>query len=636
MKSQALAAMGETDLETPGQIHEALAANERLKYYFSLLQMAIAQADHPETASGRLRHERLACGIDEVTLDELVPGARRENGLYRIPGCSMVLDRIAHDLPLLAAPVQDHWLKDRMARIIASLPHVEQDRIARDNVSAIAGLGSGAGDTLHQFVIDVHKALNALQAQLAEESLDGAAVYRIDEDDRPAIQAFMKGLNRTAWLKFDHPGLATTATRAGERLVIQNDLGTTDAHVLVIHVQGLTADVSCTDLHPERLDFFKSMLGQYLVTWQEDRLGQAGASTFHVASGRFEAADQSALLAYLEFLGSRLVFLIDWNRARKELRAFLRKEQRLELLRWAAENEIGQRGFLELGGARLVNRAIEATAGSAMHFGDRLCDVLSPPAAIEFLRFVFRAATEGLRKQQSRNLIRDRIQAELQVHFRSEGKRLLDLAGEHAQMIFEIASLIRDGVRGISTVSSPDGYSRLAKRARKFEQDADQLVIMARVAVQRRPEYAPLFRILEAADDAADEIEEAAPLVGLLVDTQVGGVALDALSVLADLVVDASQHWIQALIYAAHVDAPNAAPEDMDGFLSAIDQVFEIERQADIAERSLKQAVVQHSSDFRQLHLYAEMGRSLEAAADSLKSVALKARDHVLGHISGA
>ena len=47
----------------------------------------------------------------------------------------------------------------------------------------------------------------------------------------------MAGLNRTAKLKFTHPGLATTATRAGGRLVIQNDIGTTDAHVIVIHVK---------------------------------------------------------------------------------------------------------------------------------------------------------------------------------------------------------------------------------------------------------------------------------------------------------------------------------------------------------------------------------------------------------------
>ena len=46
----------------------------------------------------------------------------------------------------------------------------------------------------------------------------------------------MRGPNRTAPLKFDHPGLATSATRDGDRLVIQNDIGANDAHVLVLSV----------------------------------------------------------------------------------------------------------------------------------------------------------------------------------------------------------------------------------------------------------------------------------------------------------------------------------------------------------------------------------------------------------------
>jgi hypothetical protein len=45
MKSQVLEAIGETDLQHPTQVNAALAANNRLKYYFSLVQMAIAHAE---------------------------------------------------------------------------------------------------------------------------------------------------------------------------------------------------------------------------------------------------------------------------------------------------------------------------------------------------------------------------------------------------------------------------------------------------------------------------------------------------------------------------------------------------------------------------------------------------------------
>ena len=85
------------------------------------------------------------------------------------------------------------------------------------------------------------------------------------------VSAFMAGLNRTAKLKFTHPGLATTATRdPADRLVIQNDIGTTDAHVIVIHVQDLTVSVTYTDVHAERLAFFQDMLKPRGVAWEKD------------------------------------------------------------------------------------------------------------------------------------------------------------------------------------------------------------------------------------------------------------------------------------------------------------------------------------------------------------------------------
>ena len=40
------------------------------------------------------------------------------------------------------------------------------------------------------------------------------------------------------------PGLGTTATRVGARLTIQNDIGATEVHVLVVHVEGSAATVT--------------------------------------------------------------------------------------------------------------------------------------------------------------------------------------------------------------------------------------------------------------------------------------------------------------------------------------------------------------------------------------------------------
>ena len=476
-----------------------------------------------------------------------------------------------------------------------------------------------------------------MQADLAEERLDGAAVYHVEDTDRPLIRAFMAGLTRTAPLAFGHPGLATTATRTGGKLVIQNDIGETDVHVIVIHIEGMRATMMYTDVHPERLEFLRDMLTPYDVSWGEDRTSRAASSDapFIMATGRFDAKDAAQLQAYLGFLASRLVFLIDWNRARRQLRPFLRGKERIELLRWAAEAEVGHRGFLELGGPSLINRAIEAAAGSAMHFGDRLCDVLGDEEATDFVRFVLRAAADGLRNHEPLTLVQDRIRAELQAHFSSEEARLLRLAGEHAAMIFEIACLVRDGIHDARSGAQRESHQRVAARARGFEHDADQLLVATREAVERRPEYKALFRAVETADDASDELEDVAFLLQLLVQSEARGEALGALGVLADLLADGTQEWIKALSHAMDSGRPagRGVRQEAEDFLTAINEVFACERRADDAERQVTRAAVQHASDFRQLHLYAEIGRSLEAAADALKWAGLILREYVLGTV---
>jgi len=640
VKTKVLEAIGETELQQAAAVNAALAANDRIKYYFSLLQMAQSHAEQPGQSVAALRRERLASGVQNAAFDKVAAEARLQaGGRVMLPECRRLLACIAEDArtmaaPVLAAPTGGTFGK-RLETLLAALPAAEDDVLGADDIGRITRAGHGHDDSLHQLVMDLHKALNALQAGLARETLEGAAVYHLDPADRPLVLAFMAGLNRTAPLKFDHPGLATTATRAGSRLVIQNDIGTTDAHVIVIHVEGMAVQLTYTDVHLERLRFLQAMLQRFKLSWGAGQTGQvatlADGEPFHLVVGSYVATDAADLSACLEYLASRLVFLIDWNRARKQLRGFLRGGQRGALLQWAAAEELGHRAFLQLGGARLVNEAIEATAGSAMHFGDRLCDVLGDAPTEELLRFVLRITSEGLRAGQSQGLMRDRIRAELQTHFSNEGKRLLRLAGDHAGLVFEIATLVREGIAGGG--AGENEFAKLARRARRFEHDADLLVIAAREAVRRRPDHQVLLQVLESADDAADQLEEAAFLLELLLKTDVKAWAIEALGGLSELLVEDAQEWIKALGHALYIDG--RAHEDADDFLVAIDRIGALEHQADDAERALRYAAVQHAQDFRQLHLYSEIGRSMEAAADALKRSSLITRDYVLGAVLG-
>lgn len=638
IKADVIEALGEAALARPAQLNAALCANDRLKYYFSLLQMARSRADRPDQPAASLKRERLTSGVADETLDQCVGGARRAEKAYRIPGCQQILRHIADDLKIMAAPA-DPSFAQRMEALLATLPAAPDDMISGASIDAITRAGKGEDDSLHRLVMELHKALNALQAELAQETIDGAAVYEVTEPDRALIRAFMAGLNRTAPLKFDHPGLGATATRIGSRLVIQNDLGTTDAHVLVIHVEdlkdiGMRVSLTYSDVHLERLAFFRSLFEQQPMSWSDPETrsvrGLAEGQPFFITTGSFTGADAAAMAPFLTFLGSRLVFVIDWNRARKQLRAFLKKSQRTTLLRWAADNDIGHRGFLEIGGDQMVYDAIEASASGLFHIGDRLCSVLGDEVAYAYLQFCFRAATEGLLANQSPALIRDRVRAELLVHMASGERRLLAIAADHAALIFEIATGVRDGL--LAARAGEGGLQRLTHRASHWEHQADLCVIEARQIVQHRPDFAPYSAIMQVADDAADHLEESAFLLGLFPAAKGARAELDPLRKLADILVAAAQEWIKALTHAVHVE-PHGAREDADDFLIAIDRIASLEHDADEAQRQVTIAALREAADFRQLHLITAIGDALERSSDALKHGSLLLRDHVLADV---
>jgi hypothetical protein len=68
-------------------------------------------------------------------------------------------------------------------------------------------------------------------------------------------------------------------------------------------------------------------------------------------------------LSTLEALGSRIVFLIDWNRARKRLNLFVKNSESIAILTEAARREVGHVGWLAAGGEQLIYGAMQALGG---------------------------------------------------------------------------------------------------------------------------------------------------------------------------------------------------------------------------------------------------------------------------------
>ena len=182
-------------------------------------------------------------------------------------------------------PESGKSLQARFADLQKRIPSVPDSVIGRDEISRMTSARRGREDSLHLLVMDVHKALNRVAARTAVEVIDGAHVHHLDPDDRDRVAAFMRGLNRTAPLAFGHPGLATTAARVGARLTIQNDIGATDAHVLVVHVEHGLVSVTYTDVHRVRAKFFSSLFETWNVEWSvlpNARLEASARKTFFI------------------------------------------------------------------------------------------------------------------------------------------------------------------------------------------------------------------------------------------------------------------------------------------------------------------------------------------------------------------
>lgn len=643
-KHQIVAELGERSLLLPNIVNAALAANDRAKYLIALLQAAKDHADRPETGAVDLKLERIACGVDEADFDTIAERSRREiDHRYSIPAAKRVYELLVEEVRQMIAPLAADGASSpangrpaaeyrrRLDACLSGLQPPEGDAIAGDSIDRIA-LASG-GEGLHALVMDLHKEINRVQREISTESITGAAVYGLAEADRPLVAAFMAGVHETEKLKFDHPGLGTTATRDRGALVLQNDVGLTEAHVLVVRVEPPKVTTIYTDIHIQRLEFFQGMLRPYDVAWN-DTVSKRSAGLpdlYHLSVGVFVAQADDELVRYLTFLGSRLVFLIDWNRARKRLRKLAPKQACLEVLEWAAANNVGHMGFLKLGGENLVFDALRPIAQGPLQWGGQLADALGEARTAEFLKFTLQTATEGLLAGRSDPLIRDEIRAELRHYFDTIQEGLLAVAAEHAGLVVELAMASRDCLLLGVLAQDRDYLDRAARRAKGWEHRADQLVNKCRAARGWRGETSqPLIDLVRTADDAADKLEEAVFLIDLLPGGGGADGSFTALQELSGLLVEGSREYLKAVENARFVHR-GSERERVEDFLEAVDHTLLAEHQADDAHRRAKASIPTFSGDFKELHLFMEIADCLEEAADVLMHSALNLRDYVLG-----
>ncbi|EHQ36600.1 hypothetical protein [Methanoplanus limicola] len=641
-KEKIIREIGEESILLPLYINSAIEANERIKYYFSLLQAAKSYADNPATLP-QIPEEDFQKRSDKNDKPENVifESSLKEEDIYFIPGSSEIvsdigkcIDEMIKPLSISGYPPAEEF-KERYETISGRIPEISDSIITGNTISQLISGIRKKGDSMHILVMDIHKALNDLQAGLSHEEIDRAKVCKINESDIVHLKAFMEGLNSTRILKFGHPGLDTTATSTSEGLIIQNDIGVTDAHVIVIKVKDGRITFNYTDIHRQRLDFFRSLFRNHAILWNDTRsknVTDFEKDIFFLAKGTFYADNKTGTDEFLKFLGSRIVFLIDWNKARKNLRKFLRSSDCIKVLIWAADNNYGHRGFLVLGGSTLIYEALEIAADVPIRYGEPLHIYLGRERASEFFRCLLMTASTGLIEKKPELFIKDEIKALLLRQIKSARQSLLDIIAEHASLITAESELLLQSLESIQSGGEKLCLKNI-NRAKFRERRADDIVNRVRAVTKRMKDGAFYSELISLSDDALDYIEDSISVCGfdppLISDSDI----LSDMIRMADTVNESCMQY-QKTIHIFSIISGKNPDDEMNAFLLSVDMVVETEEICDRAFRDVQKSIMLNSKNFREAMVSSEITKGMEEAVNSLMKSAFLIRENVLENLN--
>lgn len=639
MKSRIIEYLGSPEIILPALVREALAANDRAKLRMTAFQAIADRARQAESRPLDLSAECHAAGVEPAAIRAVVAAARVASpGVVSAPGLAQMGAALLEDIRTMIKTVElgdppagdAAW--ERLS-IVGAQAELAGDGIALEQISKLTAISRNE-DSLHRLVMDLHKTLNQLAKACSEETIMGASVHGLAAEDRPLVEAFMRGVESTRALKFDHPGLDAMASRSGSRLIIQNDIGTTDAHVLVISVEGRSVTITYSDVHEIRARFFVGLFDRFAIQWsgldEKREKGLAEDRPFYLVTGRYDARTTEECAALLEGIGAGLVFLIDWNKARKALSKLVAKPSALRIVTWGARNGWGHRAFLELGGPELVASAIRSAAPTRIGYGESLEKALGHEVSIEFLQSVLRISTQSLLKGYSVRLARDAVEAELARCLERTDRTLLAVVGRQAGLGREIAARISQHVDR-RRKGSGEADMELAGRARRIEEKADRIAIEARSAVARFDINGRLGQLVNRMEEAIDELEQAAFIASLL-PAGLRPALFDPLSRLCAATIRCAEAAVQGVDAAA--ETPEGRRVDTDDALAAAARLVDLEHEADDAERAATAVVLRSTGDFQQDRTGLELARALERATDRFAAAGHLLREHVMAELA--
>ena len=642
LKDKAVESLGQQSLLLPAWITVALNANDRLKLLITLLQSAKQHAFTPEAKVLDWGKDFRSAGFVELDwVKDFATSAYLEDETLIVSNQETFFENLQENLSLMARPVielGDTGNEDLCARCEIWHSHLKKfsisEGISNTTITALTHGDRKQNDSFHLLVMDLHKRINAIASTISTENIAGAHAWHVLPEDHARIEAFMHGLQRTAALKFSHPGLDTAATRDEQRLLIQNDIGTNDAHVLVIEVRDKQIELTYSELHKGRFEFFKAMLEKLNFDWQVfepvTTADLNAGKPYHVGKATYLANTETDLLQALQMVGSRIVFVIDWNRARKRLQHFVSKKIAIKLLTQGAENEYGHMAWLLAGGEKLVYQTMQSVASDAFRIGDRLDEVCGEHAAELFLEELMRMCSAMLLDQQPTSLIADEARM-LLVHVLRKRSFEFDLLADHAAYCHALSQLLAQCLE-TSTTQTADAYKVITDQAKEWEHAADHLLTEARQRAERQPRWQPVVHLLSQSDDVADTLEESIFILSMLSNAPLHSIPPEVNVVLARLVQTtqaAIQDYVKAIQIARDITSDGTS-QDTDAFLKVLWQMLRAERHCDELYREARLLIVNHLHDQPvAFGLTSDLAGAIESASDALLSVGHQLRKMV-------
>ena len=169
-KSSILGELGADELLLPERTNAALVANDRIKYYFTLLQASKSHADDPDKQAVNLKQEREAAGIENGLLDRVVEETTKIEDRYRIPASELIFSEVRKCMQEMILPLASRKMdpplveiESRYSSLMPDLPTGENEIISAETIMKITSVQREKGDSLHLLVMDVHKILNSVR-----------------------------------------------------------------------------------------------------------------------------------------------------------------------------------------------------------------------------------------------------------------------------------------------------------------------------------------------------------------------------------------------------------------------------------------------------------------------------------------